>query len=212
MFARRHLERRRREGSDVAIQPMESVAVVAVATVLAMGGASAPAPGSSAPMTVATSQPAGAVRLEGDGLGVVRFGASESAAIRKLEAVLGAPTGRPAAGCGPEYTQAAWHDLVVQFRSGRFTGYRYLPDGKFLTGSSNGLGAPLNPKLATAAGITLGSTWRELKAAYPSLRSSGTNFWSTTPGVVFMIESAASTPPASSRVTEIKDDVCPGAL
>lgn len=56
-----------------------------------------------------------AVRLDGDGLGVTNFGATTSSAAGAISAVLGKPTGHPAAVCTPAYRQTAWHDLVVQF-------------------------------------------------------------------------------------------------
>lgn len=152
------------------------------------------------------------IRLDGDGLGIVSFGATASLATKTLTAVLGSPTGHPSAGCAGDYSQVAWHDLITQFRNGRFAGYRYVADGS--TGISptiTTLRAAKVPKLATAAGITLGDTFAEVKHAYPVLRQSGTDFWRTASGIVFAFD-APGNAVATSAIYEIKNNVCPAAL
>jgi hypothetical protein len=64
--------------------------------------------------------------LAGNGLGVTNFGATSAAATKAITAELGKPTGHPNAGCTAAYAETAWHDLLVQFVSGRFEGYRCL--------------------------------------------------------------------------------------
>lgn len=65
------------------------------------------------------------------------------------------------------------------------------------------------PKLTTAAGITLGDTFVEVKHAYPALRQSGSDFWRT-PSVVVFATSGKTV--GASPIYEIKNDVCPGSL
>jgi hypothetical protein len=152
------------------------------------------------------------IRLDGNGLGVVSFGASAQSATKALTAVLGAPSAHPSAGCAGDYSEVAWHDLIAQFRNGRFSGYRYLAGG--LSGISptiTTLRAAKVPKLDTATGITLGDTFAEVKHAYPRLSQSGTSFWRTAGGIVFAFDAPGNVV-AASQVYEIKNDVCPAAL
>jgi hypothetical protein len=153
------------------------------------------------------------VQLDGNGLGLANFGAPTAMTTEAITAVLGAPTGHPSAGCTEKYTQVAWHDLIVQFTDGRFTGYRYVAGGS--NGVSPSLGTlhdPVVPTIATAAGITLGSTMADVERAYRSLHRSGTDFWRTPGGIVFAFYSAEPNPSSPSPVYEIKDNVCPAAL
>lgn len=150
------------------------------------------------------------VRLDGNGLGVTTYGATVSAATKAISAVLGNPTGHPAAGCTGRYEQTAWHDLVVQFVAGRFRGYRYLAGGTY--------GAPTpavvrttTPRLATPAGITLGSSLAQTRRAYEKLRPRGTDFYATSSGITFAFW-ASGNPLPESRIYEIKSNVCPSSL
>jgi len=154
------------------------------------------------------------IRLDGNGLGVVGFGATVSTATKVLTARLGAPTGHPSAGCTSAYNQTAWHDLIIQFKAGRFTGYRYVAGGwNGISPSSKTLHATVTPKLATSAGISLRSTMAEATRAYPSLRRSGTDFWRLSNGIVFAFYTGAHANPSStSPIYEIKNNVCPGSL
>lgn len=152
------------------------------------------------------------IRLDGNGLGIVSFGASSSSVTNRLTAVLGAPTGHPSAGCAGDYSQVAWHDLIAQFRNGRFSGYRYLAGGPAgVSPTITTLRSATVPKLATATGITLGDTFAEVRRAYPVLRQSGSDFWRTASGIVFAFD-APTDPVATSLIYEIKNDACPAAL
>ncbi len=153
------------------------------------------------------------VQLDGNGLGLAKFGAPAALTTEAINAVLGAPTGHPSPGCTGKYTQVAWHDLIVQFNDGRFTGYRYVAGGpNGVSPSLVTLHDPAVPKIATAARITLGSTMSEVEHAYRSLHRSGTDFWRTPGGIVFAFYSAEANPSSKSPVYEIKDNVCPAAL
>ncbi len=153
------------------------------------------------------------VQLDGNGLGLANFGAPAALTTEAITAVLGAATGHPSAGCTGKYTQAAWHDLIVQFNDGRFTGYRYVAGGsKGVSPSLATLHDPVVPTITTAKRITLGRTMAEVKRAYRSLHRSGTDFWRTPGGIVFAFYSAEANPSSMSPVYEVKDNVCPAAL
>jgi len=147
--------------------------------------------------------------LGGNGLGVARFGSPARSVTSALSVELGSPTGHPDAGCVGGYTQVAWHDLIVQFRHGRFSGYRYWVSG---SGSPSASASAVSPKLATAKGISLGSTFARVKRSY-RLTQSGTDFWKSRDGIVFVLDSPTYPSPPSSPVYEIKSyGVCPAAL
>ncbi len=141
------------------------------------------------------------VTLEGDGLGSVRIGASEGAATRELSAELGSPSDLPASGCTGPYRDVEWHDLVVQFKNGRFSGYRYWVSRPHET---------VEPRLRTRRGITVGSTFRDLRRAY-ALTQTGTDFWSAQ-GLTFGLSGFTYPSPPSAPVYEVKVTVCPAAL
>lgn len=153
------------------------------------------------------------IRLDGSGLGIVNFGAATSAATKALTARFGTPTGHPSAGCIAAYSQTAWHDLILQFKSGRFTGYRYIAGGwSGISPSTKSLHAAVMPKLATSKGITLASTMAAARRAYPSLRQTGSAFWRTPDGIVFAFYQLKATSASSEPIYEIKNNVCPGSL
>jgi hypothetical protein len=153
------------------------------------------------------------VQLDGNGLGLAKFGAPAALATEAITAVLGAPTGHPSAGCTGKYAQVAWHDLIVQFTDDRFTGYRYVAGGsKGVSPSVATLHEAVVPMIATATRITLGSTVAEVRRAYRSLHRSGTDFWRTPSGIVFAFYSSQANPSSLSPVYEIKDNVCPPSL
>ncbi len=139
--------------------------------------------------------------LEGDGVGAVRIGTPQATAIRELTAQLGQPSGRPVADCPGAYTDVAWHDLIAQFRDGRFSGYRYW---------SAQAGRSITPRLATANGVTLGTTFSALRDAY-RLTQTGTFFWSSG-GMTFGLAGDTYPSPASAPVYEVTVTVCPAAL
>jgi hypothetical protein len=147
--------------------------------------------------------------LAGNGLGVADLGSSARAVTSAVSAELGSPTGHPEAGCVGGYTEVAWHDLIVQFRHGRFSGYRYWVNS---AGSPSPSVSPVSPKLQTAKGISLGSTLAQLERRY-RLTQTGTDFWKAPNNIVFALDSPTYPSPPSSRVYEIKTDgACPAAL
>jgi len=164
----------------------------------------------SAPLVAsAHSSSKTSVLLAGNGLGVARFGSSARSVTRAVSARLGAPTGHPGAGCVGGYTEVAWHDLIVQFRHGRFSGYRYWVNG---SGSPPPSASAIAPRLQTAKGITLGSTFAELKRTY-RLTQTGTDFWKAPNDIVFALNSETYPSPPSSPIYEIKTyGVCPAAI
>ncbi len=152
------------------------------------------------------------IQLDGNGLGVVNFGATASSATKALTAALGKPTGHPSAGCSRAYAETAWHDLIVQFVSGRFRGYRYVDAPPYGIAPSPKLLRAVSPKLSTSAGITLGDTFAEAKQAYAALRQTGSEFWRTPAGIVFAFYQLKSPSLSSEPIYEVKNSVCPGSL
>lgn len=168
-----------------------------------MSAASAP------PVASASSNPKTPVLLAGNGLGVARFGSSARSVTKAVSARLGPPSGHPGSGCTGGYSGVAWLDLIVQFRHGRFTAYRNWVDG---SGSPTPAASAVSPKLRTAKGITLGSTFAELKRTY-RLTQTGTDFWKAPNDVVFGLNSGTYPSPPSSSIDEIKSSgACPAAL
>jgi hypothetical protein len=169
-------------------------------TVLALGlGATASSAGAGRP-----------VRVTPNGVGSVRFGLAQDRAIARLRTLFGAPSSRGInKGCGSRYTEVEWGNLIAEFRSKRFTGYRYRRGGYPLTtpGSPRRSGRS-DPRLATATGITLGSTLRQLRAAYPNLHVAGASMWRATNGLLFVDNAKRDPAPLSSRIVEIKIGTC----
>ena len=64
------------------------------------------------------------------------------------------------------------------------------------------------PHLATAKGISLGSTLGQLRSAYGDVRFVGVDKWQAANGVVFVVEAAREPEPLSSKVVEIKFGAC----
>lgn len=144
--------------------------------------------------------------LSNQGVGDVRFGLPTARAVSQLDRFLGRPTRRFAnTGCSPRYREVAWGRLVAEFRLGRFTGFRYLAGGWL--GSARRTKAT-GPRLATAKGISLGSTLGQLRAAYGRLNLIGTDRWQTSDGLVFYDDAERDPPPPSSRIIEIKYGTC----
>jgi len=162
---------------------------IGVTSQAGIGGTGGAAPGDGHPT------------LQGDGLGGLQFGTTERVATRELTAQLGAPTGHPAAGCVGGYSDVAWHDLIAQFKHGRFRGYRYWVTRPHQS---------ITPKLATARGITLGSTFGQLRRLYV-LTQTATDFWSAA-GMTFGLNSATYPSPPSAPIYEVKVNACPAAL
>ena len=142
------------------------------------------------------------VVLQGSALGPVRLGTTQRSATTKLTLLLGHPTGYLPPGCVGGYRNVEWSDLIAQFKQGRLVGYRYWitkPNQK------------VTPRLFTAAGITLGSTFAAVKRAYPHLTQTGTDFWNSG-GLTFGLASSRYPSPPSAPVYEIKVNACPAAL
>lgn len=99
--------------------------------------------------------------LGADGVGTVRFGLPKARAVAELSSLFGSPTWRSASdGCGPRHSEVEWGDLAAEFRLNEFSGYRHATRSHL----QRSVGAPrgslnvVSPRLATANGITLGST------------------------------------------------------
>jgi hypothetical protein len=149
-----------------------------------------------------------ALQMEGNGLGVVSYGASPSQVESILNPTLSAPTATPSSGCAydrgpPQFTEIEWDDLAVEFNEGFFVGYRDISGG--LNSSSSNL-TP-GPDITTAAGIGLGATFAQLKEAYPDLVQTGSFTWTSPDGIHFVFESATSMS-AQSTIDEIKTGTC----
>jgi hypothetical protein len=180
--------------------------VAGVALVMALAGCAR----SGALPASGTKRPA----LDSNGIASVHFGLSQAKAVAALQAWLGKPNATGInTGCGPAFTEVAWHDLIAEFRHGTFTGYRYVSGGYPLTtaGSPHDRVAPTSPAptLTTAQGITLDSTLRQLRAAYPGLIQSGALKWTAPDGLVF-VEAPQTSKPTSPTATiaEIKTGTC----
>jgi hypothetical protein len=152
--------------------------------------------------------------LDSNEIANVHFGLSKAKAVAAIQASLGKPNATGInTGCGPAVTEVAWHDLIAEFQHGTLTGYRYVSGGYPLTtaGSPHDPVAPTSrtPALTTARGITLGSTLRQLRAAYPGLIQSGALKWTAPNGLVF-IEAPQTSKPTSPTATiaEIKTRTC----
>jgi hypothetical protein len=145
--------------------------------------------------------------LGADGIGAVRFGLTKARAVDELSARFGTPTWRGVnTGCGPRWTEVEWNDLAAEFRLDKFSGYRYASANDL----HNDLGSPRKPtkhgvpRLATAGGLSLGSTLAQVRSAYPLLRFAGTDRHKTPDGIVFVDHAEHSPAPLSSRIIEIK--------
>jgi len=135
----------------------------------------------------------------------VSLGTTEPHAVAALSVVFGRPSARGVnTGCGPRYTEVEWGDLIAEFRLGRLSGFRYVVGGYPLTtpGSPHAA-APrrVRPLLATARGITLGSTIVQVRAAYGALHLARVGAWRARDGLVF-VESS------SHRIVEIAAGTC----
>lgn len=107
-----------------------------------------------------TTPPSGpALVLAPEGLGAVRFGEEDGAVLARLGAVLGTPVDdSPLESCpsGAADRLVQFSELAVVFAGRRFVAWEIGP-------STGALPAPL----ATAEGITVGSTVSALRSAYP---------------------------------------------
>ena len=144
------------------------------------------------------------------GIGGVRIGAPEAATVAALGARLGAPTKREVnPGCAPRYTEVEWGDLAVEFRSGTFSGFRYIAGGlPPTTYRAPSPPKPVSPRLATAGGITLGSTLAQVRSTYGRLQRIGADMWRASNGLVFVDSAKRDPVPPTSPVREIKIGTC----
>ena len=109
-------------------------------------------------------------------------------------------------GCGPLLREVEWRHLYAEFRGQRFEGVRYIagpwPIGHARPKSFRA--SAVSPHLATASGISLGSTLGQVRRVYKPLRLIGTDRWQAGNGLVFYDGARHDPPPASSRIVEIK--------
>ena len=120
--------------------------------------------------------------------------------MARLAALFGQPSRQFVnSGCGPRYMEVAFGHLYAEFRAGRFSGYRYLEDGWIRTHAGEKVVRSDLPRLVTARGVTLGSTFRALRAAYP-LNIVGTDRYRSPDGLVFYDD--------AGRIVEIKTGTC----
>jgi hypothetical protein len=146
------------------------------------------------------------------GIGSLRFGLDKQQTVADLEALLGPPTAQGVnTGCGARFTEAVWGDLAVEFRSNRFSGYRYVAGGFPLETP----GSPkekdqlsVTPVLRTAAGISLYSTLAQLRSAYGYLKRTGADWWQAPNGLFFMDNALRDPVPPASKIVEIKIGTC----
>jgi hypothetical protein len=173
--------------------------VIAVLAVVGLAG----------PMLPALADRGARAVLRANGLGTVRFGTSKVETVQRLSALLGPPTWRAVnPGCGPRWTEVVYEGrLAAEFRSGTFTGYRYAAASHIagMFGAPRGIATPAFPSLTTAAGVSVGDTLAQVRAAYPgALRFAGTDRHRTLGGVVFVDDAQRSPASLSSRIIEIK--------
>jgi hypothetical protein len=149
--------------------------------------------------------------LTPQGIGSIHLGSGKPRAVAALTAQFGKPTGIGInTGCGSRYAEVVWTDLAVEFRAGVFTGYRYVRGGYPLTtaGSPRRVStSTVMPKLEAVHAITLGSTLRALRAAYPTLRLAGVEQWTTHGGMTFVTKRTAD---GTAGVVEMKFGTCGG--
>jgi hypothetical protein len=152
--------------------------------------------------------------LGSTGIGPARFGFPEKRVLSLLRPSLGRPNAIGInSGCGRDLTEVAWQDLIAEFRSGRFSGYRLIRGGWPLKtpGSPHDRvtsAAPV-PPLRTAAGITVGNTFGELRSAYGRLTRTGALRWTAANRLTFSMASTVANPTsAANPIVEIQTGTC----
>jgi hypothetical protein len=166
------------------VATVAAVALASGAGVVGVASASGQSAAASSPPTTQSNPQTSPERaLVPHGIGAVRFGLPKVKAVADLRARFGTPTAQGVnTGCGPRFTEVEWGDLAAEFRSGTFSGYRYITGGLPLTTHSKAL-KTVSPKLATTKGISLGSTVGQLRAAYKVLHLVGAARWQVSNGL-----------------------------
>jgi hypothetical protein len=152
--------------------------------------------------------------LRPDGVGAVRFGMAKLKTVTELSHLFGSPSASGLnSACGSRFTEVEWADFVAEFRSGRFSGFRYIKGGYPLTTAGSPREAfpskAVSPKLAVSTGVSLGRTVAELRAAYPGrLQRVGADMWRSANGLIFVDNAKRDWVPSTSRIVEIKIGTC----
>ena len=151
--------------------------------------------------------------LQPHGIGAVRFGTAKLKTVTVLSHLFGMPSARGInSACGSRYTEVEWGDLVTEFRSGRFSGFRFIKGGYPLTTAGSpreqSRSKSVSPKLAVSAGVSLGSTVAELRAAYRTSQRVGADMWRSADGLIFVDDAKRDPVPPTSRIIEIKIGTC----
>jgi len=180
-----------------------AIAILCAAVVVGVMAASGGAAKLSAPV------------LKPHGIGAVRFGTAKLKTVTELSHLFGMPSARGVnSACGSRYTEVEWGNLVTEFRSGRFSGFRFIKGGYPLTTAGSPREQPrsksVSPKLAVSPGVSLGSTVAELRAAYRLLHRVGADMWRSADGLIFVDDAKRDPVPPKSRIIEIKIGTCGG--
>lgn len=152
-----------------------------------------------------------AFSLSDHAVGPARFGEPEREAVQKLTAVLGNASPRFVnQACSPRYTEVAWHDLVVEFRNGRLSGFRYLVGGWPPSNrpANHSLRAAVTPAIQTSAGTALGDPLASVRQREGTLARIGADTWRSGAGLVFVDNATHDPVPATARIIEIKFGTC----
>jgi hypothetical protein len=152
--------------------------------------------------------------LQPHGVGAIRFGKTKRKTVIELSRLFGTPWARGLnTACGFRYSEVEWADFVAEFRSGRFSGFRFIKGGYPLTTAGSPREASpsttISPKLAFSAGVSLGSSVAELRAAYAGrLQRVGANMWRSADGLIFVDDAKRDPVPPTSHIVEIKTGTC----
>jgi len=183
--------------------------LVLVVVAVAVGAGVALATFSGGPGSSGSPGPGAVTRLSSEGIGGVRIGSSKAQTVAALTRLFGPPTRRfVSSGCGSAVTEVAWRHLYAEFRLGTFTGFRYVAGSIQPWSAGRPSEASVRPRLATALGISIGSTLAQLRERYGRLTPVGTARWESSDGLVFYDNAARFPDPGGSRIDEIKFGTC----